>query len=180
LLRLIGLLVRVVLAGAVLTAIALVGLAIVPAPGACTPDVAPTGGSDVFVRWAGFVRGAAPGQVRFSEAEVTAALEQTRASTNLPITDLHVHFCADGTAQLAFTYRWDPVSAHGLATGTIAAASPLHLQIAHLVVGGLPVAVTDPALDAVRAFLDPVTSLSLEGPIDRVEIIQGWIVIFND
>jgi hypothetical protein len=176
----IGLLVRVVLAGAVVATVAVVGLAIVPTPRACTSDVAPPSVTDVFARWAGFVRGAAPAQVRFSEAEVTAALEETRAGADLPISDLHVHFCADGTAQLAFTYRWDPVSAHGLAIGTVPADSPLHLRIEHLVVGGLPTAVTDPALEAVRAFLDPVTSLSLEGPIDRVEIIEGWIVIFND
>ena len=142
--------------------------------------MAPPSVTDVVARWAGFVRGAAPAQVRFSEAEVTAALEEARAGADLPISDLHVHFCADGTAQLAFTYRWGLVSAHGLATGTVPPASPLHLQIEHVVVGSVPTTVTDPVLDAARTLLDQVTSLDLTGPIDRVEIIEGSIVIFHD
>jgi hypothetical protein len=179
-LGLLGLLIRIIMAGAAVATVVVVGLAVVPTPRPCTPDVALPVVSDVFARWDAFVRGAAPQQVRFDEAEATATLQRALEGAELPVSDVRVHFCADGTAQLAFTYRWGPVSAHALATGTLPAASPLRLSVDEVAIGGLPTVVTDPALDAARGLLDRVTSLSLVGPIDRVEVEAGSIVIFHD
>jgi hypothetical protein len=179
-LGLLGLLIRIILAGAVVATVGVVGLAVLPTPRPCTPDVALPVVTDVSARWNAFVHGAAPQQVRFDEAETTLTLQRALGGAELPVSDVRVHFCADGTAQLTFTYRWGPVSAHGLATGTLPATSPLRLSVGQVVIGDLPTAVTDPAVDAARELVDRVTSLSLAGPIDRVEVDAGSIVIFHD
>jgi hypothetical protein len=175
-----GALIRLILLAAVLAGAGVVALAVVPTPTACTPDVPLSNVSDVFTRWGTFVRGAPPQQVRIDEADATVALQAAIAGTDLPVSDVRVHFCADGKAQLAFTYRIGPVGVHGLAICTLPASSPLRLDIGRIIIGDVPAALTDPLVDRARRFLDPLTALSLTGPIDRVEIGAGALVIFND
>ncbi|MFI5254120.1 MAG: hypothetical protein ACHQ15_01485 [Candidatus Limnocylindrales bacterium] len=175
-----GFLIRLLLVGALVGLVGGVGLAVLVTPKTCTPDTGVTGTSVLFARWDAFVHGAPPQQVTFDEAQATAALQEALTLADVPIAQVRVHFCADGTAELAFGYGLGPVEAHGLAVGTIPAGSPLRLRIVRVVIGGLPTAVTDLALDRLRTLLEPITTLSLSGPIDRVQVSRGAIVIFHD
>ncbi len=60
------------------------------------------------------------------------------------------------------------------------ATGPPPLAVDEVVIGGLPTALTDPAVEAARDLIDRVTSFDLEGPIDRVEILQGSIIVHNE
>jgi hypothetical protein len=175
-----GALIRLILVAAVLGGGAVVVLAVAQTPKACTPEVAPARTNDVITQWQAFVRAGAPDQIRFDEAEATAALQAAMTGADLPVTDVRVHFCADGTAQLSFAYRVGPFAAHGLASCTVPPSSPLRLHITRVVIGAVPTALTDPIVGQLSDFLDPLTALSLSGPIDRVEIVAGAIVVFHD
>lgn len=176
-----GALIKIILAGGVVVGAGVVMVAVVPTPGACTTDVVLPEVTDVQAKWDSFVSGVAPDRVGFDEAEVTVTLRdalETAGETG--VSDVMVHFCGDGTAQLAFTYSVGPVPVHGLAKGTIPAGSPLRLVVDELVIGGLPTALTDPAVEAARDLIDRVTSFDLEGPIDRVEVLQGSVTVYNE
>jgi hypothetical protein len=175
-----GALIRLVLVAAVLGGAGVAVLAVSKTPEACTPDVALAKTNDVVTQWQAFVRAGAPDQIRFDEAEATAALQAAMSGADLPVSNVRVHFCADGTAELSFVYPLGPLAIHGLATATVPPSSPLHLDIGRVIIGAVPTALTDAVVGQFREFLDPLTALSLSGPIDRVEIVEGAIVIFHD
>ena len=88
-----------------------------------------------------------------------------------------VHFCADGTAQVSFTYPAGPVSIKGLATGAVEPTSPLSVTVTSIQVGGLPSAVTDPIVGSIRDIAADASSLGLVGPVESVVVTEGQAVI---
>ena len=98
-------------------------------------------------------------------------------SPDLAIKDPVVHFCGDGTAQLSFSYPVGPVTVKGVAAGTVASSSPLSVQITSIAIGGLPSAITEPVVGAVKDVVAEAASLGLEGPINGVSVSQGQVTV---
>lgn len=171
----VGKVIAVVL-GVVVVGVVVVGfLAVVPSPSTCTPDVAAGDAADARARWDAWATSAAPATVTFTEADATATLRAN--APDLAIKDPVVHFCSDGTAQVSFTYPVGPITVKGVATGTVGSTSPLTVEVTSIAIGGLPSAVTDPVVGAVKDIAAKAASLGLEGPITGVSVSQGQVTV---
>ena len=164
--------------GVVVIGVVVVGfMAIVPSPATCTPDAAVAGTSDARSRWDAWAAKAPPASVTFTEADATAVLREQIQGQGLAIKDPVVHFCGDGTAQLSFTYQLGPVPIKGVAVGSVAATSPRGVTVSSIRIGGLPTAVTDPVVSAVKDVAAQAASLGLAGPVKVVKVSQGTATI---
>jgi hypothetical protein len=160
--------------GVVVVGVLVVGfLAVVPSPSTCTPDATAASAADARAKWDGWASSAPPATVTFTDAEATAIVREQ--SPDLAIKDPVVHFCGDGTAQLSFSYPVGPVK--GVATGTVASSSPLSVEITSIAIGGLPSAITEPVVGAVKDVVAEAASLGLEGPINGVSVSQGQVTV---
>ena len=164
--------------GVVVIGVGVVGfMAIVPSPATCTPDATVAGTSDARNRWDAWAAKAPPASVTFTEADATAVLREQIQGQGLAIKDPVVHFCGDGTAQLSFTYQLGPVPIKGVAVGSVAATSPRGVTVSSIRIGGLPTAVTDPVVSAVKDVAAQAASLGLAGPVKVVKVSQGTATI---
>jgi hypothetical protein len=162
--------------GVVVVGAVVVGfLAVVPSPSTCTPDVAAGSAADARAQWDAWAAAAPPSDVTFTEADATAILRER--SPDLAIKDPVVHFCGDGTAQLSFSYPIGPVTVKAVATGTVGSTSPLSVEITSIAIGGLPSAITEPVVGAVKDVAAKAASLGLEGPINAVSVSQGQVTV---
>jgi hypothetical protein len=173
----IGVLLKVVLGVLVIGAGVAVVATIVPTPTACTPDVTASSASDAVERWDAWASGPAPASVTFTEADATAVLREHIAGTDVPLVDPVVHFCSDGSVEVSFAASVGPVSAHGLATGTIAAASPLSIDVTSIQVGALPDALGQLVVGAIGDIAADASSLGLVGPVGAVEVTEGQVTV---
>jgi hypothetical protein len=162
--------------GVVVVGAVVVGfLAVVPSPSTCTPDVAAGSAAEARAKWDAWAASGPPSDVTFTEADATAILREQ--SPDLAIKDPVVHFCGDGTAQLSFSYPVGPVTVKGVATGTVGSTSPLSVGITSIAIGGLPSAMTEPVVGAVKDVAAKAASLGLEGPINAVSVSQGQVTV---
>lgn len=175
----IGTLVRFILAGGLIVAAGIVLLAVVPTPNPCTVDPAQPERTFYRDEWDAYVDTPPPYQVGFDQAEVNEAIRDALADRDLPVRNVRVHFCGDGSAQLAFEFPVGPVSAHVLAKGSIT-APPVGVALEEVQVGGLPTAFGDAAIAMARDLIDQLTSFELDGPVDRVEVKENAVLLFND
>ncbi|OGN84947.1 MAG: hypothetical protein A2X23_01625 [Chloroflexi bacterium GWC2_73_18] len=175
----IGALARIVLVGGIIIAAVLAALAFIPTPSPCTPDPAQPEQTFYLDEWNAFEDARAPDQVGFDQAEVNEALGDALADRDLPVRNARAHFCADGTAQLAFEFPLGPASIQVLAKGRLS-APPVAATLDEVQVGGLPTFLTDPAVEMARDLVDELTSYRLEGPIDRVVVRENAVLLFND
>ena len=171
--RIVGLVLGVVVIGVVVVGF----LAIVPTPATCTPDATVPATTDVQARWDAYAAAPPPATVTITEGEATALVQAQVQRENLAIKDPVVHFCSDGTAQLSFTYPVGPLSIKGVATGTVKTTSPVGVSVTSILVGGLPAAVTDPVVGAVKDIADKGSSLGLAGPVGSVQVSQGQVTV---
>ena len=171
----VGTIVKIVLGVAVVGVGVVAFLTFVPSPATCTPDAVSGSAVDARAKWDGWASSAPPATVTFTEAEATAIVREQ--SPNLAIKDPVVHFCGDGTAQLSFSYPVGPVTVKGTATGTVASTSPLSVEITSIAIGGLPSAITEPVVGAVKDIAAEAASLGLEGPIHQVSVSQGQVTV---
>ncbi len=169
--KVIALVLGIVIVGVVVVAF----LAVVPSPATCTPDVAVGSVADARAKWDAWATKSPPASVTFTEADATAVLRDQ--AKDLAIEDPVVHFCSDGTVQLSFTYPAGPVSVKGVATGTVEASSPLSVTVGSIAIGGLPSAVTDPVVGAVKDVASQASSLGLVGPVNAVQVTAGQATI---
>ena len=175
-----GALVKIVLAGGVIVAAGLAVLAFIPTPNPCTQDPAQPERTFYRDKWDAYVDAPAPNQVGFDQAEVNEAIADALETRDLPVRNVKVHFCGDGTAQLAFEFPLGPASVQVLAKGSVVVGPPVAGALDEVQVGGLPTALTDPAIDMARDLVDELTSFKLSGPIDRVEVKENAVLLFND
>jgi hypothetical protein len=173
----IGLLVKLVLAVLLVGAGAAAVLTVTGSPAACTPDVQVPASAEAFARRQSFVDHRAPASVTSDEGDATAVLRDRLSGQGLPLRDPVVHFCKDGSAQVSFSAPAGPATIKALATGTVAATSPLWVQVTGIGLGGLPRAVTDPLGDALKDPTRDTTSLGLEGAVKTVVITEGKVRI---
>ena len=171
----VGKVVALVLGVVVVGALVVAFLAVVPSPATCTPDVAVGSAADARAKWDAWAVKAPPASVTFTEADATAVLRDQ--AKDLAIKDPVVHFCSNGTVQLSFTYPAGPLSIKGVATGTVQATSPLTVTIDTIAIGGLPSAVTDPVVGAVKDVASQASSLGLVGPVHAVQVSAGQATI---
>lgn len=165
-----------VVLGVVVVGVVVVGfLAVVPSPATCTPDAAVGSAEEARAKWDAWASAAAPATVTFTEGEATAVLRDQ--GTDLAISDPVVHFCADGTAQLSFTYALGPVPVKGVATGSVESTSPLSVTVTSIAVGGLPSAVTDPVIGSIKDVASEASSLGLVGPVNSVTVTEGQVTV---
>jgi hypothetical protein len=179
----VGLIVKL-LVGAVVGVgtVAVVGIALVavPTPNACTVDIAVPQVTDARARWDAFATAPAPASVTFDEGEATSELLTALGTETRPVEVRQVHFCADGTTQVAFDYPVGPITVHGLAIGSIPAASPLRFELDRIALGWVPPEVLAPLAGGVRDLVDEVSSFGLTGPVTSIAVEQGSITVKND
>jgi hypothetical protein len=169
--KVLAVVVGVVVVGAATVSILLV----VPSPSTCTPDADVGSAAEARAKWEAWASASPPATVTFTEGEATAVLRDQ--GRDLSITDPVVHFCADGTAQLSFTYALGPVPVKGVATGTVESASPLSVVVTSIAIGGLPSAATDPLVGAVKDVASEAASLGLVGPVNSVQVTEGQVTV---
>lgn len=169
--KVLALVVGVVVVGAAAVSVLLV----VPSPSTCTPDAAVGSAAEARAKWEAWASAAPPATVTFTEGDATAVLRDQ--GRDLAITDPVVHFCADGTAQLSFSYALGPVPVKGVATGTVESTSPLSVTVTSIAIGGLPSAATDPFVGAIRDVASDASSLGLVGPVNSVQVSEGQVTV---
>ncbi len=172
----IGTIIKIVLGVIVIGVVAVAVLSIVPTPSTCTPAATVPATSDAQARWDAWTKASAPSSVTFTEADASAVL-RAHLGTASPVSDPVVHFCGDGTAQVAFGYQVGPATVKGVAEGTISATSPLTVDVTAIRVGGLPSAVTAPVLSTIKGIASDAASLGLAGPVKAVKVSTGQVVV---
>lgn len=178
-----GLIVKLLVGAVVVVgAVAVVGIALVaiPTPSACTTAIAVPAVADARAKWDAYTTAPAPASVTFDEGEATSELLNALGTEKRPIQVQQVHFCADGTTQVAFDFPVGPLTVHGLAIGSIPVSSSLRFDLDRIALGWVPPEVLAPLTGGVRDLVDEVSSFGLTGPVTSTVVDRGSITVKND